>query len=54
MNKYLITQLKEEFYAWCSMLSIDEIASNGRLMRAMERMERRLLREECKAKVVVR
>lgn len=54
MNKYLITQLKEEFYVWCSMLSIDEIASNRKLMRAIERMERRLLREECKAKVFVR
>ncbi len=54
MNKYLITQLKEEFYDWCTMLSIDEIASNRRLMRAIERMEKRLLREECKARAVVR
>jgi len=54
MNRDLITQVKEEFYDWCWMLSIEEIASNRRLMLAIERMERRLLREEFNAKAIAR
>ena len=39
----LINQIKEEFANFCGLLSIDEIASNLRLMRLIEDAERSLL-----------
>lgn len=35
--------LKEEFYEWCGLLSIDEIVSNTNLIRSIERLERMLI-----------
>lgn len=39
----VLTDLKNEFYSWCGLLSIDEIVSNMQLIRAIERLERMLL-----------
>jgi hypothetical protein len=38
-----LRQLREEFNDWCVLLSIDEIASNKPLMKAIERVERSLI-----------
>ena len=39
----LIEQIKEEFANFCGLLTLDEIASNLRLMRLIEDAERSLL-----------
>lgn len=39
----LVDQIKEEFVDFCGLLSIDEIASNMRLMRLIEESERSLI-----------
>lgn len=38
-----LTGVKQEFYEWCGLLSIDEIASNIPLLNSIERLERMLL-----------
>ena len=38
-----LKDLKQEFYEWCGLLSIDEIVSNTNLIRVIERLERMLL-----------
>ena len=38
-----LRELKEEFYDWCTMLSLDELASNVPLGKAIERLERSLI-----------
>lgn len=38
-----LTNVKQEFYEWCGLLSIDEIASNIPLLKSIERLERMLL-----------
>lgn len=38
-----LIRLKENFYDWCSLLSIDEVVSNYRLIAAIERIERELV-----------
>jgi hypothetical protein len=53
MEKPRITQLKDEFFEWCWMLSLDEIASNRPLMRAIEKIKRKLLQAECAGKQLV-
>ncbi len=52
MERSLIKQLRGEFNVWCSMLSLDEIASNQRLLRTIERIEKQLVRAEVKALAV--
>lgn len=37
-----IEKLKSEFYEWCFLLSLDEIASNDVLRFMIERVERTL------------
>lgn len=43
LNLSTLAELKRAFYEWCGVLSIDEIASNPCLMRAIERFERTLI-----------
>lgn len=38
-----LSNVKQEFYEWCGLLSIDEIASNIPLLKSIERLERMLL-----------
>lgn len=38
-----LRELKEEFYDWCCLLSIDEVASNEALIKANNRVERFLV-----------
>lgn len=38
-----LKDIKQEFYEWCGLLSIDEIASNAPLLKSIERLERMLL-----------
>lgn len=44
MQKYKYKKLKVLFFDWCSVLSLDEIVSNPELMRALERVERLLIK----------
>jgi len=46
METDFLKQLKKEFYDWCWLLSVDEIASNLKLLRTIERVERILLQLE--------
>jgi hypothetical protein len=39
----IINELKMDFFDWCSMLSLDEICSNRKLISVAERLERMLL-----------
>lgn len=39
----LLLGLKEDFRQWCGLLSIDEIVSNSKLIRVIERLERMLV-----------
>ncbi len=43
LNVSYLSELKRAFYEWCGVLSIDEIASNPSIIRAIERFERSLL-----------
>ncbi len=43
-----LRKVKELYYDFCTMFSIDELASNSRLMRAIEGTELRILEEEAK------
>lgn len=38
-----LRQLREAFYDWCTLLSIDEIASNDPLIVAIRRVENSLV-----------
>ena len=38
-----LRQLKEEFYDWCALLSIDEVVSNRSLIGAIKRVEHSLI-----------
>lgn len=38
-----LRELKEEFYDWCALLSIDEVASNTSLIKAIKRVETTLI-----------
>ncbi len=38
-----LCELKEEFYDWCTLLSLDEMSSNVSLGKAIERVERSLV-----------
>jgi hypothetical protein len=40
-----LREIKNQFYAWCACLSVDEACSNTRLVLAIERMERWLVAE---------
>lgn len=42
-NYQFIRRLKEEFYDWCGLLSIDEVVSNTLLIGSIERLERQLI-----------
>lgn len=45
MNESIISTLadiKSDFYDWCWLLSLDEVASNERLRFAIERIEKML------------
>lgn len=44
MKQSAIQALKQEFYDWCSLLSIDEVVSNRPLIAAIERLERALIK----------
>ena len=38
-----LRRLKQDFYDWCALLSIDEIVSNAPLICSIERLERALI-----------
>ena len=42
-SRSALKDLKQEFYTWCGLLSIDEILSNPNLIHVIERLERMLL-----------
>lgn len=41
-----LTELKKAFYEWCAFLSIEEIVSNNKLIRRIERIQKMLLTVE--------
>lgn len=43
MNREYLIRLRNEFYDWCSLLSLDEAASNEKLIAAIEHAERSLV-----------
>jgi len=38
-----LKKIEEEFLDWCSLLSLDELCSNPKLISIIERVERMLL-----------
>ena len=43
MTTIFLKKLRDQFYDWCSQLSLDEVASNEELIRTIEEMERFIL-----------
>ena len=43
MAKSELKSLKNEFYEWCGLLSIEEILSNSNLIKTIERLQRLLV-----------
>lgn len=39
MRKQILTELRDQFNDWCWSLSIDELASNTALIKAIEDLE---------------
>lgn len=44
MNSILLRKLKEDYYEWCGLLSIEEIMRNQLLIRVVERLQQLLLK----------
>lgn len=48
MSLQEVKKLKDEFYKWCSVLSVTEIMTNRPLVREIERLSKLLLEAEAK------